>query len=171
MYDKNSLDWFEKNSDQVYHYKRWKLNWRCTFSNFFGIQFLVDINEIMDINFLFQIPNIISLIEHWKRKKFLLLLAKLLKGWLIPKLNHLFISLPSPKREALLYLYKCIFEFICKSKVDKVKRAVITQDYFAVGMKMVDINNCITSLRCSGIKMLTKSYTPWMDIFFYHQWT
>lgn len=31
---------------------------------------------------------------------------------------------------------------------------------------MVDINNFITALKCSWIKRLTKSYKPWMDIFY-----
>lgn len=52
-----------------------------------------------------------------------------------------------------------------KSKVDKVQRSIITQDYFSGGMRIVDINNFITSLKCSWIKILTKSSKTWMDIF------
>lgn len=31
---------------------------------------------------------------------------------------------------------------------------------------MVDINNFITSLKCSWIKRLTKAHKPWMDFLF-----
>lgn len=157
----------KKFSDEVYHHTRWKLDWRSTTFNLLGIQFSVDLNKIIDINFGLQIPKINALIEQWKQR-ILTPIGRItvIKSLLIPKLNHLFISLPTPKRETILYLYKCIFEFLWKSKVDKVRRSVITQDYFSGGMKMIDINNFITSLRCSWIKRLTKSYKPWIDIFF-----
>lgn len=154
-------------SDQFYHHTRQKLDWGSTTFYPLGIQFLVDLNEIIDINFGLQIPKIIALIEQWKR----IILTPIdrvtvIKSFLIPKLNHLFISLPTSKRETIIYLYKCIFEFLWKSQVDKVKRSIITQDYFSGGMKMVDINNFIIFLKCSWIKRLTKSYKPWMDIFY-----
>jgi hypothetical protein len=81
--------------------------------------------------------------------------------------NNLFTSLPTPNRETISYLCKSIFEFPWRSNVDKVKRSVITQDYLSRGIKMVDLNNFITSLKCTWIKRLIKSnsHKPWMNIF------
>ena len=87
-----------------------------------------------------------------------------IKSLLIHKLNHLFISLRTPSNETIVKLCEHIIEFLWKSKVDKIKRPVITQHYFSGGMKLVDIKNFIISLKCSWIKSLTKSYKPWMDI-------
>lgn len=103
-------------SDQVYHHTRWKLDWGSTTFNLLGIQFSVDLKEIIDINFGLQIPKISALIEQWKRRILTPIgRVTVIKSLLIPKLNHLFISLPTPKRETILYLYKCIFEFLWKS--------------------------------------------------------
>ena len=54
-----------------------------------------------------------------------------------------------------------MFEFLWNSKADKVKRNVITQDYFSGSLKMVDITSFIISLTCT-----CNSNKPWMDMFF-----
>ena len=168
---KTKIVWIgsKKFSDQVFHHTRWKLVWGSTTFNLLGINFSVNLSEIEDINFGIQIPKIVALIEQWKRRVLTPIgRTTVIKTLLIPKLNHLFISLPSPKNETISYLYKIIFEFLWKSRVDKVKRSVTTQDYLSGGLKMVDINNFITSLKCSWIKRLTSSICPkpWMNIFF-----
>ena len=38
--------------------------------------------------------------------------------------------------------------------------------YLQWRLKMVNVENFIKSLKCTWIKKLTKSYQPWMDIFF-----
>ena len=157
----------KKFSDQVYHHTRWKLDWGSTTFNALGIQFSVDLHNIVDINYNLLIPKIIAMVQQWKRRVLTPIgRITVIKSLLIPKLNHLFISLPNPKKETISYLNKTIFEFLWKSKIDKVKRSVITQDYSSGGLKMVDINNFITSLKCSWIKRLTKAHKPWMDFLF-----
>jgi hypothetical protein len=99
-------------------------------------------------------PKIAALIEQ-RRRRILTPIGRttVIKTLFIPKLNHLFISLKSPKKEIISNLYKIIFEFLWKCSVDKVKRSLTTQDYLSGGIKMVDINNFITSLKCSWIKI------------------
>lgn len=105
--------------------------------------------------------------EQWKRRILILIgRVTVIKSMLIPKLNHLFISLRTPKNEIVSCLCKSIFEFLWKSKTDKVKRYLITQNYLSGGMKMVDVRSFITSLKCTWIKRLTCSHKPWMDIFY-----
>ena len=87
------------------------------------------------------------------------------KTIIIPKVNHLFISLPNPRKEVISLLCRDIFEFIWKSKCDKVKRQIVTQDFLKGGLKMLDINNFIASLKCTWIKKLTNGNKPWIDIF------
>ena len=168
---KTKIVWIgsKKFSDQVFHHTRWKRDWGSTTFNLLGINFSVDLEEIENINFGLQIPKIVALIEQWKRRILTPIgRVTVIKTLLIPKLNHLFISLPTPKKETISYLVKILFEFLWKSSVDKVKRSVITQDYLSGGIKMVDINNFIVSLKCSWIKRLTKSdcHKPWINIFF-----
>lgn len=58
----------------------------------------------------------------------------MIKKFAKPKIKPLVYFNATPKRETIYYLYICIFEFVWKSKVDKVGRSVITLDYFSGGM-------------------------------------
>ena len=73
------------------------------------------------MNYGIQIPKVIALIQHWKRR-FLTPIGRVtvIKTLLIPKLNHLFIYIPNPKKEIFSSLCKANFEFLWNSKVDKV---------------------------------------------------
>lgn len=83
-----------------------------------NIQFSVDLHIIVDMNYNLQIPKIIALVEQWKRRILTpIRRTTVIKSLLIPKLNHLFISLPNPKKETISYLNKTIFEFWWKSKI------------------------------------------------------
>lgn len=50
-----------------------------------------------------------------------------------------------------------MFNFLWKSKVDKIKRKQITQEYSDGGLKMIEINNYIQSLKSSWIRRLINS--------------
>ena len=131
-----------------------------------GIEFSVDLDKITSLNYDHQIPKVFSLIEQWKRR-ILTPIGRItvVKSLIIPKLNHLFISLPNPKQEVVTSLIKKLFEFIWKSRCDKVKREIVTQNFLKGGLKMVNIHNFIASLKCTWIKKLTQCHKPWMDIF------
>lgn len=65
------------------------------------------------MNYNLQVPKIIALVVQWKRR-ILTPIGRItvIKSLLIPKLNHLFISIPNPKKEKISYLNKfffCIF--------------------------------------------------------------
>ena len=130
---KTKIVWIgsKKFSDQVFHHTRWKLDWGSTTFSLLGINFFVNLSEITDRNNGIQIPKVIALIQQWKRR-FLTPIGRVtvIKTLLIPKLNHLFISIPNPKKKIISLLCKLMFEFLWNSKVDKVRRNVITQDYF-----------------------------------------
>lgn len=51
------------------------------------------------------------------------------KTLILPKLNQLFISFPTSSKALLSSLNREIFNLLWKSKGDKVKRQIVTQDY------------------------------------------
>lgn len=87
------------------------------------------------------------------------------KSMIISKLYHLFISLPNPKQDVISFLIKSLFEFIWKSKCDKVKKEIVTLGYLKGGLTMVNISSFMAALKCSWIKKLTQGYKPGMDFF------
>lgn len=85
----------------------------------------------------------------------------LIKSLIISQMNHLFVSLslPSPSSKFIKDLNEILvlFNFLWKSKVDKIKRKQITQEYSNGGLKMIEINNYIQSLKLSRIRRLINS--------------
>lgn len=134
---KTKIVWIgsKKFSKQVYHHTRWKLEWGCTKFNLLGIEFSVELEKIVSLNYSVQIPKIKALIQQWKRRILTPFgRVTVVKTLLLPKLNHLFISLPSPDKEIISSLTNLFYEFIWNSKIDKVKRQLITQDYLKGGI-------------------------------------
>lgn len=56
------------------------------------------------------------------------------------------------------------YNFLWKSKRNKVKRQIVTQEILKGCLEMLDINNFVCSSKCSYIKMLTLNYKPRMCI-------
>jgi exonuclease III len=167
---KTKIIWIgsKKFSNQVFHHPRWKLDWGSTSFSLLGIQFSVDLESVTEINYDIVLPKIKSMIQQWKRRILTPIgRVTIVKSLILPKFNHIFISLPTPNTEKISSLCRDIFEFIWKSKCDRVKRSVVTQDHQSGGLKMVNIDNFIKSLKCSWMKRLvTTNDKPWMDIFF-----
>lgn len=169
---KTKIVWIgsKKFSNEVFHHSRWKLDWGSTSFNLLGIEFSVDLDKMTSLNYNKQLPKVFSLIQQWKRR-ILTPIGRItvVKSLIIPKLNHLFISLPNPMQDVILSLSKSLFELIWNSKCNKVKREIVTLDYLKGGLKMINISNFMASLKCSWIKTLTQGYKPWMDFFFFYQ--
>ena len=70
------------------------------------------------------------------------------------------------KKKVISSLNKDIFDFISKSRSDKIKRLLVTQDYLSGGLKMINIDHFITALKSLWIKRLTQKQKPWMNLFF-----
>lgn len=80
-------------------------------TTFLGIQFSVDLHIIVDVNFNLKIPIIIALVEQWKRRiPTPIGRITVVKSFLIPKLNHSFISLPNPKKEAISMIFGKMYQ-------------------------------------------------------------
>jgi hypothetical protein len=89
------------------------LDW--SYSNFklLGIEFSLDLYTMPDLNFRKKIIDISKILKSWQHRK-LTLLGKVtvIKTLSLPKLIHLFTSLPNLKQSMLNELNKLFFNFI-----------------------------------------------------------
>ena len=113
-------------------------------------------------------PKIIkmkNILKQW-RKRNLTPIGKItvLKTLVLPILNHIFISLPTPSEQKLKEIDKMIFSFIWDDKPDRMKRDQIKRDYKDGGLKMVDIRTFIKSLKLSWIRRLLFEDKNWRNI-------
>lgn len=123
-----------------------------------GIQFDVDLANIPKLNYDKKLVKIKEIINQWnKRHTTPIGRITLIKSLIISQMNHLFISLPTPSSKFIKDLNEILFNFLWKSKVDKIKRKQITQEYSDGGLKMIEINNYIQSLKSSWIRRLINS--------------
>lgn len=74
----------------------------------------------------------------------------IIKTLIIPKLNHLILSLPKAKTECLKTFEKDIFHIVLGCKVHKVMKSTITSDYSHGGLKIVDYGYLTQHLKLLG---------------------
>ena len=139
--------------------------WLHTFK-LLGINFDVDLANIPKLNYDKKLVKIKHIINQWsKRHTTPLGRITLIKSLLISQFNHLFISLPSPSNTFIKNLNEILFNFLWQSKVDKLKRKQVIQDYVNGGLKMTDISNYILGLKSSWIKRILYSQdTKWKSL-------
>ena len=130
-----------------------------------GIEFDVNLDEILKINFDKKIIAIKNLLKHWERRNLTPIgRITVIKSLAISKLVHLFISLPNPSKDIIEKLNKILFNFLWKSPVAKVKKSVVTQEYEKGGLNMINIENFIAYLKMSWVKKLIFDAAKWQSI-------
>jgi len=95
------------------------------------VEFSVDIDQIVKLNFERKLDEISKVTSIWSKRK-LTPLGKItvLKTLItcISKLKHLFISLPNPSDKILKDLNTLSYNFIWNGKTDRVNRELLAQD-------------------------------------------
>ena len=117
-----------------------------------------------NLNYASTICQTKQTLNAWKNR-YLTPIGKVttLKTLIIPKFNHMFVSLPSPKKEQLTQLNNIMYKFIWNNKPDKVKRSQICKPYSEGGLKMIDLENFIMALKITCIRRFYLCSTCTMD--------
>ena len=142
------------------------LDWTKSTFSLLGLEFSVNLNDMVEINYNKTIAQCSNILNNWK-KRLLTPIGKItvIKTFIIPKFNHLFISLPSPNPSILTKLSKLIFDYIWDGKPDKINRKQLAQDYLNGGLKMLDLPVFIKCLKTTWIRRLQKgSNASWRMI-------
>ena len=97
-------------------------------------------------------------LQQWQHRK-LTLMGKIvvIKNYALPKLIYPLTSLPNPPKDTINRLEKSMYNFLWDGKPDKIKRETITQDYDHGGLKMIDIETFIWSLKAGWVKRLAQT--------------
>lgn len=124
-YTKTKMVWIgsKKFSREVFHHTRWKLNWNNSTFDLLGIKFSVTLDEMSSINNEPKLSDIKRILNQWKLRK-LTPIGKIsvIKTLILPKLNHLVLSLPNPDSDLTKILNKEIYQFLWGSNIHKVKK-------------------------------------------------
>ena len=90
----------------------------------------------------------------------------MVKTFVLSKLNHLFLALPSPDLQFQKTIEELCFKFIWSNKPDKINRNTLMLDKKLGGLKMVNILHFEKSLKITWFrKLLRQTDTPWNKLF------
>ena len=119
------------------------------------------------LNYQSKIDEIKRLISRWLKRQ-LTTLGKItvIKTIMLPKLTHLFKSLPAPSTDILRDLEKLYFGFIWNFKPDRIARKVIIQDFSRGGLRMIHLVSFIKSLKLTWIRRILTEHSSWTQLLF-----
>jgi len=154
-----------KNSKQILC-SDFKLDWNPTNFKILGIEFSLNLQEMVEKNYKDKLKEIKKLMANWSTR-YLTALGRnvVLKSLILPKLTHLFTSLPNPENKFVEELQKLCFKYIWNEKPDKVKREKMIQSYSSGGIKVLNIKNHMKALKLTWLRRCMTKNTKW-QIFF-----
>ena len=109
----------------------------------------------------------ISCLKSWMHRK-LTLLGKItvLKSFALPKLIYPLTVLNTPPDEIIQEIINTMFKFIWNGKPSKIKKETLMHNIENGGLKMIDLNKFICSLKATWVKRLSDNNNgPWKQIY------
>ena len=139
-------------SDIVYLKGR-KLQWNSTEASSLGMNFCTNKDNIFRANLEPEIKLFEKCLKQWQHRK-VTLMGKItvIKNFALPKLVYVLSSLPDPTKTTIKKIETIMDDFIWDSKPAKIKRDVLTMDYEQGGLKMIDLEIIMKSLKYAGLK-------------------
>ena len=118
-----------------------------------GVYFTYDLKLLKGKNFIERLDSIKKLINIWSSRG-LSIYGKvtIIKSFLIPKFVYVCSVLPTPK-ELVKELNQLLFKFLWNG-TDKVTRVSVINEYEEGGLKMIDLDSMIKSLRLAWLKRI-----------------
>ena len=143
----------------------YKLQWGITRFNLLGIDFDVNLHIIPKINFDKKLVKLKLIINNWKRRNLTPIRRNtIFKTLIISQINHLLIALPNPDEKFLKELNNLMFKFIWNDKPDKIRRDISILNYDNGGIKILDIDNYINSLKSTWLRKYLCGNGKWKHV-------
>ena len=158
-YEKTQIVWIGSRKNSNIRYMRDKnFIWNPGIFKVLGINFSVNIEEIVPLNYDNKLQEIDTLLKRWS-KRHLTPFGKItvIKSMALAKLVHLFINLPDPKISFINKLNKMFHDFLWDGKRAKIKTETARAEYQKGGLNMVDVNSFIASLKICWLKRMDRA--------------
>jgi hypothetical protein len=133
-----------------------------------GIKYDLNQNDFTYLNYeskLKEIEKELSLLNYRK----LTMYGKIciIKSLALPKLVHLFFSLPDPPADFFKKLQKICFSFIWNGKIEKIKRTTLYNDYGNGGLKLPHFQSFCRAQKLIWVKKLLDdtNWSEWKTFF------
>ena len=165
--DKTKVVWFgSRRGSEIRYYQNENLCWEDQTFTVLGIKFSLNLSDMIELNYNVKIDAIRKLFDNWS-KRILTPLGKIsvIKSLALSQLNYLLASLPNPGDIIMKRLNNMFYNFLWSGKPDKIKRIILTQDYNNGGLRMVDLENFIYSMKITWIRRYIHQPKTYFSIF------
>ncbi len=137
-----------------------------------GIQFSTELSEMCDINYNVVIESVTNLIHYWSKRNLTVLgRITVVKSLLIPKFNHLILSIPNPRTDFLKTLQTKIYKFIWNNKNGKICRNQLSNDFADGGLRLVKVDLFFEALKCTWIRRIVSGNVDEKGLNLFKQFT
>jgi exonuclease III len=157
--DKTNAVWIgSKKGSQEILCKHYKIIWVGVHDfKYLSVILNTDLDAIVNVNYTSTMQAITKQVHHWS-KRFLTVLGRIVvvKTLLLPKLNHLVLSLPTPSSDVTKNITSTFYQFIWGSKVDRISRNQMARTCAKRGASMVQFEHFAKALKISWIRRLLK---------------
>ena len=162
-YDKTQLVWIgSKKHSQDSIKTKWKLLWGEYKFRIVGINFNVDLEEMVAENYEVKLQELEKVAKQWEKRS-LSPLGKvtIIKTFMISAFNHLFTMLPNPNKSITENMIKIIYSFLWNKKPSKLKQTTVIKQYEEGGLKMVNLIAFMESVKLTWIRRLLVEDCKW----------
>ena len=142
------------------------LQWGITEFCLLGVEFNVDLDKMIELNFSKIILSINEQVNCWNRRNITPLgKIAIIKSLFLAKVNHCMSVLPNPQSEIIDKLNSIFYKFLWSNKPDKIKRTVTMLKYIDGGLKMPNLTNIIFASKAGWLRRLIKYNNDWGLLF------
>ena len=163
--DKTQAIWLGNLKERVYTIcDDLNLKWVKKFK-LLGINFSVDLKEIIDLNYGEKILEIEKLFNLYRRFN-LSIVGKVtvIKTLALPKLVYLFSVLPTPDKQIVNKIDQMILNFLWDGK-PKVARSFLEKDINQGGLKLTNLMLFNCALKLTWVKRIVECSGSWQNLF------
>ena len=135
--------------------KEYNLDWEQKPLKILGVTFTGEVFDIWNHKLDETMHKVNSLINVWSKRR-LTLPGKItvIKSLILSKFTHLFLALPNPPGEFIKLLERKLYKFLWSNGPDRIPRRNIVKNIHAGGLRMVNVNEFITSLKVTWLRRL-----------------
>ena len=139
----------------VEYLKHLNFLWSSESAKTLGIIFFAETKKMQEQNLYPKLNDFTNCLKRWQHRK-LTLMGKItvIKTFALPKLIYPFTVLLDPPKEVIQKLNSEIFSFIWDSKPDKIKRSTLYRDHKNGGLRMINLECFLNSLKASWMKRI-----------------
>ena len=146
------------------------LDWGTIQFYLLGLRFPVNLDKMTTLNYSLAFEKAKKLLQSWKWRPLTPIgRITVIKTFILSKFVQLFTTIPSPDHQFIKETNSLLSGYMRNQKPDKIKRSIIIQDFNKGGLRMLDLQCFIQSLKVTWMSRLFKSTSSsWIDIF--EQW-